>query len=358
MKFIHTADLHIGTSFLSSSFDKSIARERREDLFKAFNKVIKACKKREADILLIAGDLFEDELVRASDVNRIIDGFKMIPEVRVFIVAGNHDFMHEKSFYNLLSFPDNVTIFNSDKLEKVELEDLNICIYGLSFLKKYYNEDILEIPKLDKTKTNILLLHCDLLNPNGNYLPVSKSKLEKSGFDYCALGHIHKSVKLSNNSVYPGSLEPHDFSEKGYHGYIFGQIEDKKISVKLIKNNVKQFEVLNVDITGIDSLEEIVNLVKEKANGNIDNFLYRINLKGTLSELVTIDDIKTRLNEELYYAEIIDNTSADYFLPKIYTENKDNIIGLYIDALKGRENEIDIEALYLGLDALLNEGSK
>ena len=60
----------------------------------------------------------------------------------------------------------------------------------------------------------------------------------------------------------------------------------------------------------------------------------------------------------MYYAEIIDNTSADYFLPKIHTENKDNIIGLYIDALKGKENKIDIEALYLGLDALLNEGSK
>lgn len=358
MKFIHTADLHIGTSFLSSSFDKSIARERREDLFKAFNKVIKACKKREADILLIAGDLFEDDLVRASDVNRIIDGFKMIPEVRVFIVAGNHDFMHEKSFYNLLTFPDNVTIFNSDTLEKVEIEELNTCIYGLSFLKKYYNKDILEIPKLDKTKNNILLLHCDLLNSNANYLPVSRTKLEKSGFDYCALGHIHKSVKLSNNSVYPGSLEPHDFSECGYHGYIFGQIENKHVSVKLIKNNVKQFEVIDANISGINSLEEIINLIKEKTNGKIENFLYRINLKGTLSELVTIEDIKTRLNEEFYYAEVVDNTSADYYLPKIYTENKDNIIGLYIDALKGKENEIDVEALYLGLDALLNEGSK
>lgn len=358
MKFIHTADLHIGTSFLSSSFDKSIARERREDLFKAFNKVIKACKKREADILLIAGDLFEDDLVRASDVNRIIDGFKMIPEVRVFIVAGNHDFMHEKSFYNLLTFPDNVTIFNSDTLEKVEIEELNTCIYGLSFLKKYYNKDILEIPKLDKTKNNILLLHCDLLNSNANYLPISKTKLEKSGFDYCALGHIHKSVKLSNNSVYPGSLEPHDFSECGYHGYIFGQIENKHVSVKLIKNNVKQFEVIDADISGINSLEKIINLIKEKTNGKIENFLYRINLKGTLSELVTIEDIKNRLNEEFYYAEVVDNTSADYYLPKIYTENKDNIIGLYINALKGKENEIDIEALYLGLDALLNEGSK
>ena len=35
-----------------------------EDLFKAFNKLIAACKKREADLLLIAGDLFEDEFFK------------------------------------------------------------------------------------------------------------------------------------------------------------------------------------------------------------------------------------------------------------------------------------------------------
>lgn len=358
MKFIHSADLHLGSSFLSSSFGKNIAKERREDLFKAFNKLIAACKKREADLLLIAGDLFEDELVRASDINRVIDGFKSIPEVKVVIAAGNHDYIHEKSFYNLLSFPDNVTVFKEDRLEVVEFEDLNTRVYGLSFLKKHYDEDILQVPDLDESKNNILLLHCDILSKESEYLPVDKKKLENSGFDYCALGHIHKSVKINGNSVYPGSLEPLDFGETGYHGYIFGQIEEKKLGVKLIKSNIKQFEVFDVDVTGMDSLEKIVALIKEKSNKDFDKGLFRVTLRGILSELVKTEDIKTRLNDEFYYIEVIDNTSADYYLPKIYTENKDNIIGLYIDALKNRESEADLEALYLGLDALLNEGSK
>jgi len=358
MKFIHTADLHLGSSFLSSSFDKDTAKERREDLFKAFNKLIIACKKREADLLLIAGDLFEDELVRASDINRIIDGFKLIPEVKVLIVAGNHDYIHEKSFYKLLSFPSNVTIFESDKLEKVEFEDLNTNVYGLSFLKKHYNEDILELPLLDKSKNNILLLHCDAISKNSDYLPVDKAKLETSGFDYCALGHIHKSVKLSDNSVYPGSLEPLDFSECGYHGYIFGQIENKQVGVKLIKSNIKQFVEISVDITGIESLSEVITMIKNEAKSETDKFLFRVYIGGTISELVKMEDIKNVLSDEFYYIEVIDNTVSDYNIAKIYAENKDNVIGLYIKALKQKGDDIDMEALYLGLDALLNEGAK
>ncbi|MCQ4795387.1 metallophosphoesterase family protein [Anaerofustis stercorihominis] len=358
MKFIHTADLHLGSSFLSSSFDKNTAKERREDLFKAFNKLIAACKKREADLLLIAGDLFEDELVRASDVNRIIDGFKMIPEVKVVIAAGNHDYIHEKSFYKLLTFPKNVTIFDSDTLDKIEFDDINTCVYGLSFLKKHYEEDILEVPELDYSKNNILVLHCDAISKASDYLPIDKNKLADSGFDYCALGHIHKSVKLSNNSVYPGSLEPLDFSETGYHGYIYGEIVDKKVGVKLIKSNIKQFVSLDVNVTSMESLEEIINVIKTEAKIGLDKFLFRVNIEGTLSDLVKMEDIKTRLNEEFYYIEVIDSTTVDYNIAKIYAENKDNVIGHYMKALKGKDDEIDMEALYLGLDALLNEGAK
>ena len=140
MKFIHIADMHIGSSFMSSCPDRNTASERREDLFRAFNKVIVACKKREVDLLLIAGDLFEDELVRASDVSRLADGFRRIPEVRVVIAAGNHDYIYEKSFYNLVEFPENVTIFRNDSLEKVEFADINTNIYGLSFNRKPYTE--------------------------------------------------------------------------------------------------------------------------------------------------------------------------------------------------------------------------
>lgn len=355
MKFIHIADLHLGSSFLSASFDKDIAKQRREDLFKAFNKVILACKKREVDLLLIAGDLFEDSKVKASDVNRIIDGFKLIPDVEIVIVGGNHDYIHEKSFYKTLHFPKNVTIFESDELEMVEFEELNTCVYGLSFNEKHYSENILQMPSIDENKNNILLLHCDVLT-NSDYLPIEKEILEEGEFDYYALGHIHKSSMILNNAVYPGSLEPLDFSEQGVHGYIYGEInEDKKLNIKLIKSSIRQFVELKMDISDMTSLEDIISLLTKQLGENKDKFLYRINMHGTLNDLINMEDVKLRLNEEFYYAEVIDNTTKDYNIPKIYSENRDNIIGQFIKTLKNSEGSVNEDALYLGLEALLGE---
>lgn len=356
MKFIHIADMHIGSSFMSSCPDRNTASERREDLFRAFNKVIVACKKREVDLLLIAGDLFEDELVRASDVSRLADGFRRIPEVRVVIAAGNHDYIYEKSFYNLVEFPENVTIFRNDSLEKVEFADINTNIYGLSFNRKHYTEDIVEIPQLDSGANNILLLHCDVLSKTSNYLPVSGNKLVQAGFDYCALGHIHKSCKVGANAVYCGSTEPLDFSETGSHGYILGSIEDGRVSMKLIRTNIKQFASLELNVTGIDSLEDIVDSVKEKTKGRNEGFMFRLTLKGVLSTLVSMDDLRKRLSDEFEYMEVSDQTVMDYDLKNIYINNRKNIIGHYIEALK--DDESAREALYLGLDALLEGGKR
>lgn len=356
MKFIHIADLHVGQSFKSASGEKKTAAARREELFSVFNKIIYACRKREVDLLLIAGDLYEDDLVRASDINRLADGFRKIPDVKVLIAAGNHDYIYEKSFYNIIDFPENVTVFKSDSLEKVEFEDLNTCVYGLSFERKHYTEDILDIPKLDGNRTNILLLHCDTLNRESSYLPVQSSKLDESGFDYCALGHIHKSSRVAKNAFYCGSTEPLDFSEKGSHGYIYGQIEENRKTVKLIRTNQKQFVTFDLNVTGIDSLDEITEKVKKAVDGRNEGFMFRVNLKGVLSTLVRMDDVKQVLSGEFDYIEVVDHTVMDYDVKDIYLNNKNNIIGHYIDTLKDDASSRD--ALYLGLDALLEGGKR
>lgn len=357
MEFIHTADLHLGSSFLSASFDTDTAKLRREELFIAFENLINACIKRDIQMLLIAGDLFEDSLMRASDLKRVFDEFNKIQNVKVVICAGNHDYYHETSLYNAVELPDNVTLFKTDTLEKVYFEDINTCVYGLSFLKKNYREDILPNISLDDSKTNILLMHCDVLSKS-EYLPIEKSKLEKLGFDYVALGHIHKSAKVAQNIVYPGSLEPLDFSENGYHGYIYGSIKNKKAKVKLIKSNIRQFEIIKVDITNMNSLDEIIKGIKELAGEGVDKYLYRVILTGLVNELINPEDVKRKLEAEFFYVEMINETRPNYDLKRIYRENKDNVIGLYIKELIDAKTNEEQKALYLGLDALLNEGAK
>ena len=106
---------------------------------------------------------------------------------------GNHDPFIKNSYYNKFSWSKNVKIFKS-KLEKVETEDADI--YGFGFNDFYCADcgiDELEIE--NKDKINILIIHGTL---NGasleerQYNSMSSKLLKEKGFDYIALGHIHK----------------------------------------------------------------------------------------------------------------------------------------------------------------------
>ena len=98
----------------------------------------------------------------------------------------------------------------------------------------------------DKSKINILITHCDLDGAKNNdtrYNPVSKTMLHSLGFDYVALGHIHKRMQ-DEEIVYPGSLVSLGFDELGQHGMILGEIDEitKEFSLNFISVDEKEFE--------------------------------------------------------------------------------------------------------------------
>lgn len=63
------------------------------------------------------------------------------------------------------------------------------------------------------------------------HIPFDVRVLEKSGFDYIALGHIHKPQTLRKNRIiYPGALEPVDKNDTGGHGYVKGEITERGFS--------------------------------------------------------------------------------------------------------------------------------
>lgn len=109
----------------------------------------------------------------------------------------------------------------SSRVEKVEFE--NVCIYGYGFEDFYMSPKSLDELKIaDNDKINILLTHADLdgvANNGTRYNPVSRTMLHGLGYDYIALGHIHKR-ECDRNIVYPGSLASLGFDELGEHGMI------------------------------------------------------------------------------------------------------------------------------------------
>lgn len=359
VKFIHTGDLHLGLQFKGVSFSREKAEERRLELWDTFERITNKAIEDRVDFLFLAGDLFEERYFTLGDMKRVRDTLDKAENVEVIITAGNHDTLNRKSLYNMIEWPKNISLFDTEGLEKKEFLDKNTTIYGYSWDKGENNKDIFEDFKgVEKEKINILIIHGDVFNKDSVYLPLDKNYMESLGFDYIGLGHIHKPTIFSDKIAYCGSPEPLDFGETGEHGIIIGEIKDNNTLIDFLSFNKRMFlnKTINIDET-MGYVDIIDKLKKVDKAAELQRNLYRINLEGIINRDVKLDinDMVKSLENDFYYIELIDNTIVDYDLDSLERENKNNIIGYFIKAMKEKdlEDKIVRQALYLGLEVLM-----
>lgn len=282
MKFVHIADVHFDAPFKTITDRAELGELRRLEQREAFKNVIEFIKENKVEYLFISGDLYEQEYIRKSTIIYINKFFEEIKDTKVFIAPGNHDPYISNSYYKVFDWSDNVKIF-TENVEKVENDE--VCIYGYGFNNYEMNENQLKNINIDnKNKINILITHGTIINGNelnGIYNPISKNELINKGFDYIALGHIHK-----RDEYYPGSLISMGFDELGEHGFIYGEINDKKVSTKFIKADKRELKEIEVDVSNIYSEDE---LIEELNLIDTANDLYKINLVGERNFVINLD---------------------------------------------------------------------
>ena len=351
MKFVHIADMHFDTSFTTLTNKAGLGDIRRLDQRKAFNKVIDYIKENEIPYLFIAGDFYEHEYIRLSTIEYINNLFTEIPNTQIFISPGNHDPYLKDSFYNKFYWNDNVHIFDA-KLSCFEQDEIDV--YGYGFDDFYYTNNDLENTEIkNPDKINILVAH-GTLNASDKlekqYNPISEKMVEDKGFDYVALGHIHKldyNTKANQRIVYPGSTVSLGFDELGEHGMIVGNIEKGKLDLEFIPIDNKEFVIKEIDVTEILDLDELATII----NGIdfSDNIYYKISLVGKRNFEIDL----YKLNKLLINGNIIkvkDYTKANYDLEKISKEN--TLKGLFVREIlkKMEESPEDEEILQNALD--------
>ena len=322
MKFVHIADIHLDTPFKTISDRADIGIERRLEQRNALKKVIDYIKANNIEYLFISGDLYDQEYIRESSISFLNDLFKEIPNTKIFITPGNHDPYIKNSFYATYSWNNNVKIF-TNAVEKVENDNVNI--YGFGFNNfEMNNNQIKDIILDEPEKINILITHGDL--GESKYNPMNLNEIKSMGFDYVALGHIHKRDDKTN-IIYPGSLISLGFDELGEHGMIVGEIIDKKLNKEFIKIDEREFVEFELDVSNIISEEELIEKIN---NINEENKLYKIILIGYRNFPINID-IKL-INKNII--KIKDNTK----LKIDFKENNNTLKGLFIKKLNERKN--------------------
>ena len=353
MKFVHIADMHFDTTF--ESLKENLGEKRRLAQREIFSKMIEYIKTNKIPYLFISGDLYEEKYIRETTIQYINNKFKEIAETKIFIAPGNHDPFLKNSYYNSYNWASNVKIF-SNKIEKMSFKDVDI--YGYGFNEMYgKTNDLDELQIENKEKINILIMHATLdgsLTLEKTYNPVTRKLLKSKGFDYVALGHIHKNnLEENSNIVYPGSMISLGFDELGNHGMVVGEVTKENLKVELINLDPIEFVEYELDITDIISKEDLI----ENLNNLYipENNYYKIVLKGTRNFEINLLNIR-KLIENNKILKIKDETKLKYNLEELPKEI--SLRGFFVNNLlekkkSGEYVDKEIEkALEIGLEIL------
>lgn len=348
MRFIHTGDIHLGASPESK---KTWAAGRGDELWNTFERLIKKIKMNPVDMLIISGDLFHRQplLRELKEVDYL---FSTIPETKVVLCAGNHDAIKKGSFYDGFKWSDNVIFLDDKNIQKVEIPELNVCIYGLSYHQKevldaMYDHIIVEKPDM----INILVAH----GGDEKHIPINRKKVAMSGFDYVAMGHIHKpDIDERYKMAYCGSLEPIDVNDMGVRGYIYGEVDKRGLELELVPFAKRIYIDLDFTVTptatNMEIRHRLKDIIEEKG---VDN-MYRITFYGYRDPDFEIDSGEIESVGNI--VSILDSTVPDYDFEELYEDNKDNILGMFIGKYIDKEelSPLEKKALYYGTKALLD----
>ena len=284
VKIVHTADLHFDTPF--NEVDDKQRAINKEELKEVFKNIINFCKEKQVDILLLAGDIFDNLTLNRETIYFLENVFNNIKETRVFISPGNHDPYNNNSFYKLIKWPENVYIFK-DKLEKVYIKELETNVWGAAFNEKYVRESLIRGFSQNNKEINIMAIHGEISSSSeGNeYNPITLKDIKESGMDYIALGHRHNfsGVLKEGNTFYSysGCPQGRGFDETGDKGIIYGYVSKGAVELSFIKTCKRNYEEVYVDISNLFGYEEVIkkilDVIKEEDR---KNNLYKITGKN------------------------------------------------------------------------------
>ncbi len=235
MKFIHLSDLHIGLKLMNYDL--------REDQEYILAQITEICHEQMPDAVVIAGDIY-DKSIPSAEAVEVFDAFisaltKACPDSAIMMISGNHDSAPRVNCFRSVLSRQNVYMIGmppqdpEEYIEQVTLRDSfgPVHFYLLPFVRPSmvkkiigtdenglnlsYNETLrrlIERESIEQTERNILVSHQFYLPSGtkaedmermdseirtvGNIDEVKADILEK--FDYAALGHIHKPMKVGS----------------------------------------------------------------------------------------------------------------------------------------------------------------
>ena len=278
MKFIHAADIHLDSALHGlERYDGAPVDEIRSATRRAFDNLVEVAIDEQVDFVLLAGDIYDGDWKDYNTGLYFVERMVRLRDagIRVFMVAGNHDAASQITKH--LRLPQNVKMFTTSKPEKIVLDDLSVAIHGQSFASRAVKEDISQAyPQGDPQLFSIGLLHTCLDGKPGHepYAPCTVDGLRSKGYQYWALGHVHKREEVSREPwiVFPGNTQGRHIRELGPKGCTLVTVDNGEISDVMHCNlDVLRWSLCEVDVTASETVDDVYEQVREALQQALDS---------------------------------------------------------------------------------------
>lgn len=385
MKILHTGDWHIGKLVHGIHMT--------EDQRYILKQLVALIEEEKPDVVIIAGDLYDRSVPPVEAVELLDDVLTDIVikhKTKVILIAGNHDSPDRVGFASKMLKDKGLYISGniSKDIEPIIIEDDHgsVHFYLIPFsepavVREVYKNDEIKNHDLamkaiieginenmDKTSRNICVAHAfvmgtETLETSDSERPLSIGGSEYvsveyfEGFDYVALGHLHRPQKVKHDCIrYSGSLLKYSFSEATQNKSVALITMDEKGQVEIELKKLHARRDMRV-IKG-----ELLSLIDKKvySGANTDDYIMALltnrgELIDPIGVLRSVYPNILRLERAQFDREAGDNrTSAGAdFIKKgplelftefyenvseeVLTDNKKAVVATVINALNQKE---------------------
>lgn len=324
MRVLHLADLHLDTAFRGRSepMREALRRATRE----AFEAAVTTAIDREADVVLLAGDVFDGEVLTFATERFLLEGCARLGGAGITVVTctGNHDPGGARHRTRALEWPTNVHVAHGAKPIEVDVPGPDGAPVGrvvaAGHAKPREDRNLAAgFPPQSGDRPTVGLLHTQVTGAtsaenHARYAPSAVADFDRPGYHYWALGHIHhrQQVRTDPEVWYPGNLQGRHPREPGPKGGNWVEIHpDGHVEVTFVPLAPLIWQTLWVTDPGGASLDALVaDLASRVPEPETAQRAVRFELSGPhplaaeLREATNRDELEQQLAERLDALEV------------------------------------------------------
>lgn len=217
LRFIHTADWHVGKPF--AKFPADVAAELSAARLSVISRVAAIARAQGADRALVAGDIFDGERLAGVMVRRTLEHLRAESDVVWYLLPGNHDAARPGGLWERvlsIGLPENVVVCLDTR--PVELAPGAVLLPS-PLTSKAPGRD--PSAWMDKVATAAGELRVGLAHGSvqgfgssgESSVPIAPDRAARAGLAYLALGDWHGARRIDARTWYSGTPEPDRYSD-------------------------------------------------------------------------------------------------------------------------------------------------